>query len=62
MKEVQLDFIALIIDIHVSVQLLTNDHIYYGQCKTRRIFLKNIHNRNFNRYMNQHLTVIIFVY
>ena len=47
--------------VDTAIQLLTNNHIYHGLCRIRRNF-KSVHNRNFNRYINQHLTVIILEY
>ena len=34
----------------------------FGRGAKSEEILKSVHNRNFNRYMNQHVTVIILVY
>ena len=40
---------------------MTNESYILGYAKPEEI-LKYIHNRNFNSYMNQHLSAIVLVY
>ena len=45
----------------LSLLLLKNDCMYYGLCKTRRNLKMFCYDRNFDRYINQHLTLNILV-